>query len=473
MDESIKDISLFLIISFTELISTCISDKINIFVCIAIRLVIGSSINIIELSVIISSTLESTFLNVTIGILVPTIIFFLIFSIYLILLIKHQTRKMNNKVNLILSIIFKIINIIVAVIIIISAYVNKIDRSFISRLFLAYGVCDLALCFLSLLIYGLKTFCLRLFCKNNEHEDENDPELNDVLKETKSNVFFSFFCCIHLFICSIPAYVYAKKSIDSKEYLKSAKRLNKIFELFFISSNISLIFGASIFLCLTLFRFPSNCVELNQYVNNIFGSQVSGDIYLFQDSTNSTKVYCEKNSVLIMAKNNFNNFNYITGLYENYFNVNFSLYQNGFDHNPFSKNLHNYWLGLKNLHQLLEQKDSHLKIYLSNDNSSYYPVIIEFSYFRIKNESQSYELVLGNMSSNMMNQSDFGIIHNGIKFSAMDLDQDNEANINCASKYGGGWWFNDCFTFCPTCSNVTFNSSGLLYNYKYIKMLVE
>ena len=73
----------------------------------------------------------------------------------------------------------------------------------------------------------------------------------------------------------------------------------------------------------------------------------------------------------------------------------------------------------------------------------------------------------------MMNQSDFGIFHNGMKFSALDLDQDNEANINCASKYGGGWWFNGCFTFCPTCSNVTFNSSGLLFNYKYIKMLVE
>lgn len=467
MDDSIKDISLFLIISFTELISTCISDKINIFVCIAIRLVIGSSINIIELSVIISITLESTFLNVTIGILVLTIIFFLILSIYLILLIKYQTRIMNNKANLILSVIFKIINIIVAVIIIV-AYFVKIDRSFIGRLFFAYGVSDLALCFLSLLNYGLKTFCLRLICKNNEHE--NDPELNDALKETKSNVFFSFFCCIHLFICSIPAYVYTKKSIDSKEYLKSAKRLNKIFELFFISSNISLIFGASIFLCLTLIRFPSNCVELNQYVNNIFGSQVSGDIYLFEDSTKSTKVYCEKNSVLIMAKNNFTK-NYITGLYENYFNVNFSLYQNGFDHNSYFSN--NYWLGLKNLYQLLEQKDSNLKIYLSNENSSYYPVIIEFNYFKIKNESQSYELVLGNMSSNMMNQSDFGIFHNGMKFSALDLDQDNEANINCASKYGGGWWFNGCFTFCPTCSNVTFNSSGLLFNYKYIKMLVE
>ena len=29
-------------------------------------------------------------------------------------------------------------------------------------------------------------------------------------------------------------------------------------------------------------------------------------------------------------------------------------------------------------------------------------------------------------------------------FSTYDQDNDNNANMNCAQMYGGGWWYNDC-----------------------------
>ena len=33
---------------------------------------------------------------------------------------------------------------------------------------------------------------------------------------------------------------------------------------------------------------------------------------------------------------------------------------------------------------------------------------------------------------------------NGVKFSAYDLDHDDDDTEHCALKYSGGWWFDDC-----------------------------
>jgi len=43
--------------------------------------------------------------------------------------------------------------------------------------------------------------------------------------------------------------------------------------------------------------------------------------------------------------------------------------------------------------------------------------------------------------------------HNGMKFTTHDQDNDQHSGENCATKRGGGWWYNDCYMACLTCNS--------------------
>ena len=45
---------------------------------------------------------------------------------------------------------------------------------------------------------------------------------------------------------------------------------------------------------------------------------------------------------------------------------------------------------------------------------------------------------------------------NGMKFTTNDIDYDLKPNGNCASQYGGGWWFSWCYAQCLTCSGTNY-----------------
>ena len=50
-----------------------------------------------------------------------------------------------------------------------------------------------------------------------------------------------------------------------------------------------------------------------------------------------------------------------------------------------------------------------------------------------------------------------GTYHDGLAFSTYDVNPIN----NCATAYGGGWWFNDCDNCCLTCAGGNFVWAGL------------
>eukprot|EP00794_Sanderia_malayensis_P017988 gene17988-19785_t len=62
--------------------------------------------------------------------------------------------------------------------------------------------------------------------------------------------------------------------------------------------------------------------------------------------------------------------------------------------------------------------------------------------FEIGSESDGYRLKIGGYSGNA---GDSLAIHNGMKFSTPDRDNDEYGDGNCALKYKSGWWFKICF----------------------------
>ncbi|KAM4663936.1 ficolin-1-like [Discoglossus pictus] len=65
----------------------------------------------------------------------------------------------------------------------------------------------------------------------------------------------------------------------------------------------------------------------------------------------------------------------------------------------------------------------------------------KYSSFQVLGEDEKYKLVLGNFKEG--NAGDSLKVHNNMKFSTKD--QDNDAHtFNCADIFMGGWWYGTC-----------------------------
>ncbi|KAM9272424.1 fibrinogen-like protein 1-like protein [Morus bassanus] len=105
-----------------------------------------------------------------------------------------------------------------------------------------------------------------------------------------------------------------------------------------------------------------------------------------------------------------------------------------------------YWLGTEYIHQISKQKVYQVRfvIWDAANNASF----AEYSLFNVEDESQGYRLRLGTYSGSAgdaMASSSPSTMHDNMKFSAKDLDQDTYSG-NCASSYGGGWWYSACYS---------------------------
>ncbi|KAH3753910.1 hypothetical protein DPMN_188561 [Dreissena polymorpha] len=74
-----------------------------------------------------------------------------------------------------------------------------------------------------------------------------------------------------------------------------------------------------------------------------------------------------------------------------------------------------------------------------------------YSEFKISSESEKYKLHLAGYTGDagdciLMDCYGHGYgLHNGRPFSTFDRDNDRYSGC-CACRYGGGWWFDDCFS---------------------------
>uniref|UniRef100_A0A8D3DEM0 Fibrinogen C-terminal domain-containing protein n=1 Tax=Scophthalmus maximus TaxID=52904 RepID=A0A8D3DEM0_SCOMX len=106
-----------------------------------------------------------------------------------------------------------------------------------------------------------------------------------------------------------------------------------------------------------------------------------------------------------------------------------------------------FWLGNRNLHLLTSRGETMLKVELEDWEGG----VAGAEYMiRVGSEAEGFPLHVSGYTGDAgdaltMPKSDTAsyLIHNGMKFSTLDKDNDTWEG-NCAEMYGGGWWYNNC-----------------------------
>ena len=95
-----------------------------------------------------------------------------------------------------------------------------------------------------------------------------------------------------------------------------------------------------------------------------------------------------------------------------------------------------FWIGLNNIYQLINQQEVELQFSVWNDAQS--GITWNYQTFRISGPENKYRLTVGGGTGD---GDDRLAYHNGQYFST--YDHNNDGN-NCAYEYQGGWWYNNC-----------------------------
>ena len=99
-----------------------------------------------------------------------------------------------------------------------------------------------------------------------------------------------------------------------------------------------------------------------------------------------------------------------------------------------------FWLGLSKIHRLTKEGSNTLRVDLGDfeGNTAY----ANYSTFSISDGSTEYILTVGGYSGTA---GDSMFVHNGMRFSTRDNDNDLWSEANCAQDFTGAWWYRYCY----------------------------
>ncbi|XP_061389675.1 ficolin-1-A-like [Musca vetustissima] len=108
--------------------------------------------------------------------------------------------------------------------------------------------------------------------------------------------------------------------------------------------------------------------------------------------------------------------------------------------NGFGNNQQEFFIGLEKLYTLTQSSPHELLIVLQDfDNVVRYA---RYDIIRLGSENEKYSIKeLGKYSGTAGDSLSY---HKNAKFSTSDRDNDGHASLNCAQKFGGGWWYQAC-----------------------------
>ena len=101
-----------------------------------------------------------------------------------------------------------------------------------------------------------------------------------------------------------------------------------------------------------------------------------------------------------------------------------------------------FWLGLQTIHQLTTFPCTELRIDMEKYDGTHY--VAKYSTFTVGSQADGYVLNVQGFSSTPSFVDEFDIRGNGMKFTTKDKDQDRNLEKNCATTFGGGWWYEFC-----------------------------
>ena len=102
-----------------------------------------------------------------------------------------------------------------------------------------------------------------------------------------------------------------------------------------------------------------------------------------------------------------------------------------------------HWLGLEKIHCLTASK-GRAELYVDMYDCSGARMSARYSYFHMEGSSVNYKLHLGDHYLGAAGDSLTEVIDvNEMEFTIFDRDHDQWSG-NCATQFGGGWWFNNC-----------------------------
>ncbi|XP_053561230.1 fibrinogen-like protein 1-like protein [Bombina bombina] len=174
---------------------------------------------------------------------------------------------------------------------------------------------------------------------------------------------------------------------------------------------------------------PKDCSEIPLY-------KESGVYVIQPKDLHPLVVYCDMKTKsggwIVIQRNSFNS--------EITWDESWSTYKYGFGNVQ-----SDYWLGVEYLHYITKQKVYQVRfIIYDKDNEEKYA---DYNFFSVDDEAHGYTLRLGSYTGtagDAMSSMSTGTTHDNMKFTAKDKDQDIYS-ANCATSYGGAWWYAACF----------------------------
>lgn len=110
----------------------------------------------------------------------------------------------------------------------------------------------------------------------------------------------------------------------------------------------------------------------------------------------------------------------------------------------FGNVMQDYWLGNEYIHLLTSQRVYMVRFLLKDKAEKEWHA--DYDIFSLDKEVNGYTLRLGRYSGtagDFLATFDSNTIHDNMKFSTKDKDQDRTSS-NCAASYGG-WWYDNCY----------------------------